>query len=94
MASNEDGRIEVFVRGTEAISGSDYLTLTFDRLPATGLSGVVQTSTDLTDWHDGATFIEESILSDTGLIQRVKARSLAPIGSGKEFIRLKATRAP
>ena len=83
-----------FVRGTEAISGSDYLTLTFDRLPATGLSGVVQTSTDLTDWHDGATFIEESILSDTGLIQRVKARSLAPIGSGKEFIRLKATRAP
>jgi len=83
-----------FVRGTEAVSGSDYLTLTFDRFPTTGLSGVVQTSTDLADWHDGATFIEETILSDTGLIQRVKARSLAPIGSGKEFIRLRATRAP
>ncbi len=82
------------IHGTESISGLTYLTLTYDRVSGNGLTGMVQTSTDLTTWRNGATFVEETALEDTGLIQRVKGRSLAPIGDGREFIRLKAVREP
>ena len=82
------------VRGTDSISGEAYLTLTFDRVSGKGLTGMVQTSVDLDTWRDGPGFMEETVLEDTGLIQTVKARSLAPIGNDKEFIRLKAVREP
>ena len=84
----------VVVRGTDSISGEAYLTLTFDRVSGKGLTGMVQTSVDLDTWRDGPGFMEETVLEDTGLIQTVKARSLAPIGNDKEFIRLKAVREP
>jgi acyl-CoA thioesterase-1 len=82
------------IRGTESISGQTYLTLTYDRVSANGLTGMVQTSVDLATWRDGDSFVEETVLSDTGLVQTVKARSRFAIGSGKEFIRLKAVREP
>ncbi len=84
----------VAIRGTETVSGGTYLTLTYDRVPRNGLNGIPQVSTDLMEWRDGPSFVQETLLSDTGLIQNVKARSLTPMGPGKEFIRLKATRNP
>ncbi|MBX3743612.1 MAG: hypothetical protein KF712_21680 [Akkermansiaceae bacterium] len=82
------------IRGTELISGQTYLTLTYDHVTGNGLTGMVQTSVDLSTWRDGAGFVEETELSDTGLIRKMKARSLIPIGNDKEFIRLKAVREP
>jgi hypothetical protein len=85
------------VSGSETTGGQKYLTLTYDRVPNNGLTGIPQTSGDLSGagWHSGPTYFQESILSDTGLIQSVKARSLAPIGATtKEFIRLSVTKDP
>ncbi|WAC20745.1 GDSL-type esterase/lipase family protein [Luteolibacter sp. SL250] len=82
------------IQGTESISGQTYLTLTYDCVTGNGLTDLVQTSVDLSTWRDGAGFVEETELSDTGLIRKMKARSLVPIGGGKEFIRLKAVREP
>lgn len=81
-------------RGVESVSGNDHLTLTYNRVPGAGLSGIPQTSDDLSGWHDGPGFIEESVLSDNGLLQTIKARSLAPVGAGKQFLRLKVVRDP
>ncbi|RYD36800.1 MAG: DUF4238 domain-containing protein, partial [Verrucomicrobiaceae bacterium] len=78
----------VAIRGTESISGLAYLTLTYDLVAGNGLTGVVQTSTDLDIWRDGAAFVEETSSGNTGLIRTVKARSLVPIGNDREFIRL------
>jgi len=86
---------ELATRGIETIGASDYLTLTYNRIPGNGLTGIPQVSDNLADWRDGPTFIQETIISDDGLIQTIKARSLTPIsGDGKEFIRLKTTRNP
>ncbi|HVJ44992.1 MAG TPA: GDSL-type esterase/lipase family protein, partial [Luteolibacter sp.] len=85
---------EAVVRGTEAVSGNDYLTLTYNKVIGARLTGIAQTSGDLSEWHDGPAFIQETILSDDGLLQSIKARSLIPIGTGKEFMRLKVTRDP
>jgi len=82
------------VRGTETISGQTYLTLTYDRVTGNGMTSMVQTSTDLSTWRDGPTYIEEKVTADSGLIQTIKARSLSPTGGTREFIRLKTVREP
>lgn len=82
------------VSGTETIGNQTHLTLSYTRVLRTGLTGFTQTSENLEDWHDGTTFIGETILSDDGLLQTIKSRSLAPIGTGKEFLRLKVVREP
>jgi acyl-CoA thioesterase-1 len=81
---------EVATLSTETIAGRTYLTLTYNRISRSGLRDTVQTSSDLVSWNDGEDFVEESIQSDSGLLQRVKARSLNPTGEIREFIRLKA----
>lgn len=87
--------MEIVTRGVETVGSSSYLTLSYNRIPANGVTGIPQTSVNLTDWRDGPMFVQETILSDDGLIQTIKARSLTPItGDGKEFIRLKTTRNP
>jgi acyl-CoA thioesterase-1 len=78
----------------ESMNGSDFQTLTYTRAIASGLTGIPQISSDLSEWHNGPGFIQETILRDNGLLQTIKARSLMPMDSGKGFMRLKITREP
>ncbi len=85
------------LRGSETVGGQAYLTLTYDRVPDSGLTGTPQVSGDLMPdgWNGGPSHILETIINDTGLLQTVRARSLSPIGGNpKEFMRLKVTREP
>ena len=87
----------LFVLGTETIGANSFLTLTYDRDIASGLTPFAQISPDLdaTHWASGPAHIAETILADTGLIQTVKARSLHPIGIyPREYMRVAVLRDP
>lgn len=76
--------------GNVNVDGSDYLTLTFQRAPGTGLSGVPEISENLIYWQSGDENVAIDATGEPGDLQQITARSLVPAGSrSREFLRLK-----
>ncbi len=81
-------------RGISLIGGAEYQTLDFTVTKTGDVICIPEVSGNLREWNSGGGFIESTILSDDGTIQRIKVRDLTPRSSGdKRFIRLRAERA-
>jgi hypothetical protein len=78
----------------EIIDG--YFTLTYTRLKAaTDVAVEIEVSPDLTSWHSGPAYIEQTALSDHGDTQRITMRDRRPVKAASQgFLRLNVTLLP
>jgi len=74
-------------------SGINSLSLTYNLSLAAKGTIITQTSSNLIDWNEGPSFIEETILSDDGITQTIRAQSV-PTGDQQLFMRLRAPKNP
>ncbi|WP_367871952.1 GDSL-type esterase/lipase family protein [Luteolibacter sp. Populi] len=76
--------------GTATSADVDYFSISYPRAPGTGLAGLPQISSDLQEWHSGATWLASSADVETdGVVQLITVRSLEAKGSvSREFLRL------
>jgi hypothetical protein len=89
------------IRSTVNIGGSDYLAITFTRdLTAADVTVTVQSSTDLSTWHDGSSYGPGGIVTGnafttevsrigSGSFETITVRANVPISTGALFLRLK-----
>ena len=93
--SNSSASLQKPVGGTQSVSGTDYLTLTFTRrIGAPDITYLVQTSDDLGTWTANAVLVQTTVVNP-GISETVTFRCPAPLtGDDKHFIRLRVQMNP
>ncbi|MBS0657594.1 MAG: hypothetical protein JSR82_05015 [Verrucomicrobia bacterium] len=78
--------------GTLNISGSDYLTVSYNRVAGlTGVTYVVEASSDLQTWQSGSgvtTLVSETPQAE---LVRVVVRDQTPVGGGRRYLRVRVS---